>query len=180
MSVVRFDARSRRAPAPPRRPSGVSRIVGRRVVTPNRLVAVLVLFAFASLWLPAMQSPAVPVPLQVIDGDTVRAEGQVVRLVGFDTPESGSLARCEYERSLAAQATNRLRGIVAAGGATLQTVSCQCRPGTEGTRACNHGRACGTLAWQGQDVGRILIGEGLARPYVCGAAGCPRRQSWCD
>jgi len=26
----------------------------------------------------------------------------------------------------------------------------------------------------------ILISDGLARPYVCGQTGCPRRQSWCN
>jgi succinate dehydrogenase/fumarate reductase flavoprotein subunit len=30
----------------------------------------------------------------VFDGDTVRWEGRTVRLVGFDTPETGNRARC--------------------------------------------------------------------------------------
>jgi endonuclease YncB( thermonuclease family) len=56
-----------------------------------------------------------PVQIQVIDGDTVRANGHVYRLVGYDAPESGLEARCESERTLAAHATSRLRQIVAAG-----------------------------------------------------------------
>jgi len=37
-------------------------------------------------------------PIEVIDGDTVRMNGTVYRLAGFDTPERGDLARCDDER----------------------------------------------------------------------------------
>lgn len=46
--------------------------------------------------------------------------------------------------------------------------------------ACNYGRACGVLTARGRDVAAIMIGEGLARPYLCGATICPRRATWCD
>jgi endonuclease YncB( thermonuclease family) len=118
--------------------------------------------------------------ISVVDGDTVRANGQVYRLVGFDTPEFGSLARCERERKLADTATNRLRQLIANGQSALEPVRCSCPPGTEGTRACNHGRLCAVLRAEGRDVGPILISEGLARPYMCGQTGCPKRQSWCS
>lgn len=118
--------------------------------------------------------------ISAIDGDTVRTNGQVYRLVGFDTPESGSLARCERERKLADAATNRLRQLIANGQPTLERVPCSCPPGTEGTQQCNHGRLCARLRAEGRDAGAILISEGLARPYVCGQTGCPRRQSWCS
>jgi endonuclease YncB( thermonuclease family) len=120
------------------------------------------------------------VSISVIDGDTVRANGQTYRLVGFDTPESGSLARCERERKLADAATNRLRQLIANGQPALEPIPCSCRPGTEGTKQCNHGRLCARLLSEGREVGGILISEGLARPYVCGQSGCPRRQSWCS
>jgi endonuclease YncB( thermonuclease family) len=117
--------------------------------------------------------------INVIDGDTVRSGGNVYRLVGFDTPESGSNARCAAERSLAARATFRLRQLVAGGGTNLQRVPCACRTGTEGTRACNFGRLCARLTAGGRDVGTILIAEGLARAYHCSGTRCPPRQSWC-
>jgi endonuclease YncB( thermonuclease family) len=37
-------------------------------------------------------------PIEVIDGDTVRFNGAVYRLTGFDTPERGDKARCDDER----------------------------------------------------------------------------------
>ena len=115
----------------------------------------------------------------VIDGDTVRWQGETVRLVGFDTPEKGDRARCQSERSKGDRATVRLRELIATGTVTLDLVRCSCPAGTEGTKACNFGRACVVLLVDGRDAGRTLIAEGLARPYVCHATSCPPRGSWC-
>jgi endonuclease YncB( thermonuclease family) len=120
-----------------------------------------------------------PNQIQVIDGDTIRANGQVYRLVGFDAPESGLNGKCESERTLAARATSRLRQIVAAGGLGLERVPCACQAGTEGTQGCNYGRLCALLTSSGRDVGALIISEGLARRYVCSGTRCPPRQGWC-
>jgi endonuclease YncB( thermonuclease family) len=117
--------------------------------------------------------------IHVIDGDTVRADGQIYRLVGFDTPESGERAQCQSERMLAARATARLQQIIAAGKTKLERVNCACRSGTEGTSSCNYGRLCAVLTADGRDVGELLISEGLAHKYVCSSTGCPRKQPWC-
>jgi endonuclease YncB( thermonuclease family) len=123
---------------------------------------------------------SLPAPnIQVVDGDTVRTGGAVYRLVGFDAPESGSNASCLQEDALAQRATQRLRQLILEGDVQLTRVACACRPGTEGTRNCNFGRLCGRLTARGRDVAGIMIGEGLARPFVCGTTSCPRRQSWC-
>ena len=127
----------------------------------------------------SLAEPIAPGAIDVIDGDTIRAHGRSVRLVGFDAPESGLRARCESERALAAKATFRLRQLVSAGGLDLERIPCSCRPGTEGTPRCNYGRACGILTAAGKEVGEILISEGLARRYVCGRTSCPRRETWC-
>jgi endonuclease YncB( thermonuclease family) len=75
-----------------------------------------------------------PGAIEAIDGDTIRANGQTVRLVGFDAPEAGNHARCESERTLAARATFRLRQLVSVGGLELQLIACSCRPGTRWPR----------------------------------------------
>jgi endonuclease YncB( thermonuclease family) len=115
----------------------------------------------------------------VVDGDTVRWQGRTVRLVGFDTPETGDRARCQSERAKADTATARLRELIASGAVKLELVHCACPPGTEGTKACNFGRSCGILTVNGRDAGQILISEGLARRYRCGQLSCQPRGSWC-
>lgn len=117
--------------------------------------------------------------IRVIDGDTVAAGGDHYRLLGFDTPEKGDLARCESERLLAARATARLQDMIARRDVRLTRVACACPPDTEGTWRCNHGRLCGALTVDGRDVGDILIRDGLAHRYVCSGDRCPRRLDWC-
>jgi endonuclease YncB( thermonuclease family) len=116
----------------------------------------------------------------VIDGDTIGFyNGKPnARLVGFNAPETGD-APCEQERRLGERAKQRLRALVSEGGISLQYVQCSCPAGTQGTDACNYGRDCARLRSHGRDVGSILISDGLAESYVCGAASCPRRRSWC-
>ena len=107
----------------------------------------------------------------VIDGDTLRLipEDRLVRLVGYDTPETGRGARCASEAQLADQARERLRSLLYNYPAVLCIV-----PGTE----CGFGRLCGVLLVQRGgytlDVGSILIEEGLARPFT------GQRESWCQ
>jgi endonuclease YncB( thermonuclease family) len=144
------------------------------------MIARTVAVVGALLAVPALATPIEPGAVRVIDGDTIEARGAVFRLAGFDTPETGSRARCESERTLGAAASSRLRQVVAAGGLDLERVTCSCRPGTEGTPTCNHGRLCGTLRARGRNVGAILISEGLARPFLCGPQSCPAQQGWCE
>jgi endonuclease YncB( thermonuclease family) len=145
-----------------------------------RILALMAFVAIVLATTPLLASPIEPGAIRVIDGDTIEARGAVFRLVGFDTPEAGNRARCESERTLAAAASRRLRQLIAAGGLDLERVACSCRPGTEGTPACNHGRLCGALRARGRDVGAILISEGLARPFLCGPQSCPSQQGWCE
>jgi endonuclease YncB( thermonuclease family) len=115
----------------------------------------------------------------------------LLRLVGFDTPETGDRARCEHEGALGVRATSRLRELIKTRTAELKCeliktrtaelklIPCACPPGTEGTPSCNFGRACGILTTDGRDVGHILIAEGLAKPFRCSGFSCPSRAPWC-
>jgi endonuclease YncB( thermonuclease family) len=142
-----------------------------------RITPVLILLLTIGV---GIAEPIAPGAIEVIDGDTIRANGRTVRLVGFDAPETGLHARCESERALAAKATFRLRQLVSSGGLDLELIPCSCRRDTEGTPHCNYGRACGVLTAARKDVGDILISEGLARRYVCGRTSCPHREPWCN
>ena len=120
-----------------------------------------------------------PGQIEVTDGNTIRLDGKPVRLVGFDAPETYR-AKCPSEREMGNRATFRLRQLVAAGGLTIEMIPCSCRPGTEGTPACNYARACGVLRAAGRDIADIMIKEALARPFICGPTRCPPREGWCD
>ena len=121
----------------------------------------------------------VPQKFEVVDGDTVRLELRPYRLVGFNTPESGTNAQCAAERALSAKATRRLRELMESAEPYLERVPCACLPGTEGTERCNYGRLCGILKVSGADVASIMIAEGLAEPYECAGTRCPPRKNWC-
>ena len=139
------------------------------------------LFLLAILSVPARAEPIDPTDIRVIDGDTIRVYHQQpnVRLVGFNAPETRH-AECPAEFELGAKATRRLRNIVKAGNLTFEYVRCSCPDATQGTPSCNWGRDCGTLKANGRDVGAILIEEGLAVPFVCGATHCPKTpRPWC-
>ena len=62
------------------------------------------------------------------------------RLVGFNTPETGTNARCEFERALAAKATQRLRQLTAAGGLELELFGAHA---SRGPRALNDAISAG-------------------------------------
>ncbi len=124
--------------------------------------------------------PVSPADVYVVNGDTIIVRDRKIRLVGFEAPALGGRAHCGLERMLAARATSRLRQIIRFGEAVdLQPVACACRPGTQGTAACDGGVACGALTVDGEDVGDTLIAENLAHPYVCDRYSCPTPEPWC-
>ena len=103
-----------------------------------KLAALSLALALSCIAAAATADPIQPGAIEVVDGDTITVRGQSrqVRLLGFDTPETGFEARCEAERTLAAKATQRLRQIVASGGLDLTIVPCPCWR-RHGTFGCN-------------------------------------------
>lgn len=101
---------------------------------------------------------------QVVDGDTLRVDGQLVRIVGMDAPETYR-PRCEAERTLGRKATLRLRELLAGARNVGYAPSGRDR----------YGRTLARVYIDNRDVAMIMIDAGLARPYSGG-----RRRSWCE
>ena len=124
--------------------------------------------------------PIEPADITVVDGDTINVfhVQPNVRLVGFNAPETSNV--CEAERQLGFRATQRLSELIQAGHLDFVYIQCSCPANTLNTRFCNYGRDCGTLKSNGRDIGAILIAEGLAVTFVCGATSCPKTpRPWC-
>lgn len=114
--------------------------------------------------------------LTVIDGDTVKCDGQNLRLlgegipgvVGVDTPEIGSHAKCMKERKLALLAKARLKEILAEGGLTVEWYGVT-------DKTPSHRPLVNIYDSQGREVGQRLLKEGFAREWRPG-----HRNNWCD
>lgn len=110
---------------------------------------------------------------RVIDGDTIEVDGKTYRLTingsdSFDTPETWK-PHCLAEEMLGEKATERL-GELIADGYTLEDLGDTDR----------YGRGLAAVTVGGENVGRILIREGLAVPL----SGCPKCRRvtphWCE
>lgn len=109
---------------------------------------------------------------RIYDGDTFYVEvpdlpneiGKIgVRIRGIDTPEIGSKAKCGWERRRGSEARARLIELLKA-----PIEYRDLRWDKYG------GRVDATVIAGGADVARVLIEEGLARPYSGG-----KRRGWC-
>lgn len=101
--------------------------------------------------------------LLVVDGDTVKLDGQRMRLIGIDAPETGHRAQCLEEQVAASRASARLSSIVAAG----VEIEYSGRSDRWGRPLVNLRLPDGRLA------GDVLVDEGLARIWA------GRRENWC-
>jgi endonuclease YncB( thermonuclease family) len=103
---------------------------------------------------------------RVIDGDTIEdlATGERIRLANIDTPEIREGARCTAERRHGERARTEVRLLLARANEIALR-----RTGRED----DYGRTIAYVLIDGQDLGRTLIAEGLARPWR------GRREPWC-
>lgn len=114
--------------------------------------------------------------LAAVDGDTVKCDGQNLRLLGegvpfvsgVDTPEIGSHAKCDKERKLALLAKARLKEILAEGGLTIEFYGVRDKTPSRRPFVNIYDKS-------GNEVGQRLLREGFAREWRPG-----RRNDWCE
>lgn len=110
----------------------------------------------------------------IIDGDTVSFDGERIRILNIDAPESFR-SRCEAELIVGLRAKERLAALLRSGRVTID----RCEPGTNRCRD-RYGRTLARLRAGGRDVGEVLISERLALPWRAGAeARAERLGAWC-
>ncbi len=95
----------------------------------------------------------------VTDGDSVRVDGQPLRIANIDAPELQH-ARCDAERRLALVAKRRLQEILASGAVRVIVGD----PAT-GRTFDEYRRELATITVDGRHIGEMLIAEQLARPW---------------
>ncbi|CAN7332906.1 excalibur calcium-binding domain-containing protein [Rhizobium sp. LjRoot254] len=123
---------------------------------------ILLAAAIAALATPALAG------VNIVDGDTIKIDGQTIRIVEIDTPESYQ-PRCEAELVKALDAKERLRQLLDSDEVTFKP-----------TGRDRYGRTLAKVFAGGTNVGKTLIAEGHALPYQPGAAAkLNRLQAWC-
>ncbi len=131
--------------------------------------------AFLGMVLLCGGANAVPATVDYIfDGDTFAAMVHIdtdieisvrVRLINVDTPEMNG--QCEHEIVMARRARDRLAELIPVGSRVeLQNIKDDKYLGRIDANV---------LDAAGRDVGKILVSDGLARPYSGG-----RRAPWCE
>ncbi|MHA1571814.1 MAG: thermonuclease family protein, partial [Alphaproteobacteria bacterium] len=88
----------------------------------------------------------------VVDGDTIRYGGNIIRLEDIDTPEIRS-AKCPSEKKLGERAKRRL--LVLVNSAPIKSVY------TGGRDEDRYGRKLRVIKIDGHSVGDTLVAEGL-------------------
>lgn len=100
----------------------------------------------------------------IIVGDTLYIGGEKVRVADIDTPEINE-PRCESEKALGEQATERFIELVNAGPFEMRAW-----PERDEDQ---YGRKLRVLVRDGRSLGDVLVLEGLARKWS------GRREPWC-
>ncbi|MEG3163259.1 thermonuclease family protein [Sphingomonas sp. PB2P19] len=100
----------------------------------------------------------------VVDGDTFWMRGEKIRIADIDTPETHP-PRCAAEARAGKAATLRMQSLLNAGPFTLVPIR---------RDVDRYGRKLRRVERDGESLGAVLVGEGLARDYGGG-----KRAGWC-
>lgn len=115
---------------------------------------------------PLILAAAVCSVVSVHDGDTIRCDGEKVRIANIDAPELPGSPRCDPRQlrgganpswcdyALGEQSRDAVRAIVGAGRVQIE------RQGVD-----RFGRTLATVSVNGRDVGEYLVARGLARRW---------------
>lgn len=113
--------------------------------------------------------------IRVIDGDTVEFQAAFLpkplkpvlslRVLGVDTPEKGSTAKCPEEKVLGIKASNFTKELLARRQTTQIVIQEWDKYG---------GRVLGDVVFDGKSLRQLLLDNGYARPYNGG-----KKSSWC-
>lgn len=112
---------------------------------------------------------------RVIDGDTVEFRADFLpkplkpvlslRVLGVDTPEKGSTAKCPEEKALGIKASNFTKELLARRKTTQVVIQEWDKYG---------GRVLGDVLFDGKSLRQLLLDNGYARLYDGG-----KKSSWC-
>ena len=139
-----------------------------------RYLLVFVSFAIPLLSACAPVSDLRPsdVGVRVIDGDSLKINGENIRLAGFNAPEI-RLTTCEYEKELGLAAKAKLQSIIL----QLKDVRLDFERKKDGSlKRDKYGRLLAVFYADGRDVADIMTNARLAEYYD----GTGRRRNWCD
>jgi endonuclease YncB( thermonuclease family) len=146
-----------------------------RVFLKSEVVAIASMLAFIATPVASGQGVSCA-SLIVIDGDTIKCDGQNMRLLGgrvpfksgVDAPEMGSRAKCDSERDLALKSKARLKELLFAGVPRIEDSGARDR--TQSRRPLVN-----IYLRDGREAGQVLMSEGLAQEWR------PKhRIDWCN
>ena len=136
------------------------------------LVCLSFAISFLSACAPVSDLRPTDLGVRVIDGDSLKINGENIRLVGFNAPEI-RLSRCEYEKELGLAAKAKLQSII------LQSKDVRLdfeRKKDGSFKRDKYGRLLAVFYADGRDVADIMTNARLAEYYD----GTGRRRNWCD